>query len=112
MFVFPFIYILLFFVAIRSLFKDRMSGILIFIIFGLSMYTTVLSVSNMYGFSKWIPYLQTCKEACILSYLIYLVVNLGRKIHFHIIDKLMLFFFFYILLYVFIPLGSYGFFQR
>jgi len=112
MFVFPLIYIFFFFVAIRSLFKDRMSGILLFIIFGLSIYTTALSVSNMYGFSKWIPFLQTCKEAGIICYLIYLIVNLGRKIHFHIIDKLMLFFFFYILLYVFIPLGSYGFFQR
>ncbi len=112
MYLFPILYIAFFFLSLRYLFKGEYKGILLFIIFGLSIYTISLSVSNMYGFSGIIPVLQTFKEFSILCYLGYLFFNLTKKIHFHIIDKLMLAFFGYVLLYVFLPVGSYGFFQR
>ncbi len=112
MFLFPLIYITFFLVSLRNLAKNKMNGIVLFIIFGLSIYTMSLSVSNMLGFRQMIPFLQTCKEVCVISYLTYLVIRMQKRLVFHTIDKLMLCFFLYILLYVFIPLGSYGFFQR
>ena len=112
MFVFPLLYIFLFILSLRNLANRKLNGIILFIVFGLPIYTIALSVSNMYGFTKFIPILQTFKEVSILCYLIYLIIHINRKIHFHIIDKLMLFFFFYTMIYVFLPLGTYGFFQR
>ena len=112
MFVFPFIYITAFLVSLRNLMRDKVQGILLFFIFGLSIYTIALSLSFLYGFSKAIPFLQSFKELTILSYLGYLLYNLKSKIHFHIVDKLILAFFFYVLIYIFLPLGSYGFFQK
>lgn len=112
MFLFPIIYLSFFLFALVSLFKNRPGGILLFIIFGLPVYTISLSVCNMYGFPKWVPWLQSLKEVSIVSYLIYQVLHIRKKPDLHLIDKLMLFFFFYALVYVCIPLGSYGFFQR
>lgn len=112
MYLFPILYIAFFSLSLRYLFKGEYKGILLFIIFGLPIYTIALSVSNMYGFSHIIPVLQSLKEFSILCYLAYLFFNLTKKVHFHSIDKLMLVFFGYVLLYVFLPLGSYGFFQR
>lgn len=112
MFLFPLIYISFFVLSLRSMANREINGIILFIIFGLPIYTISLSVSNMYGFSKWVPVLQSFKEISILCYLVYLVLNLRNRIHFHIIDKLMIVFFLYAFIYIFLPLGSYGFFQK
>lgn len=112
MFLFPLIYISFFVLSLRSLANKEVKGIMLFIIFGLPIYTISLSVSNMLGFSKMVPVLQSFKEVSILCYLAYLIVNLKKRIQFHIIDVLMLVFFLYALIYIFLPLGSYGFFQK
>ncbi|MDP3667853.1 MAG: hypothetical protein Q8R50_14310, partial [Sediminibacterium sp.] len=65
MYLFPILYIAFFFLSLRYLFKGEYKGILLFIIFGLPIYTIALSVSNMYGFSRIIPVLQSLKEFSI-----------------------------------------------
>jgi len=112
MFLFPIIYIFFFLYSLIGLTKDRQKGILLFIIFGLSIYTISLSITHMYGFTKWVPYMQSFKEVSIVIYLSYLIVTAKQKIRFHLVDKLVLLLFLYAFIYVLIPLGSYGFFQR
>lgn len=112
MFIFPFIYIIFFILAIKSLTSKNTNGIIPFIIFALPIYTTALSITNMYGFTGIVSVLQSFKEITIVSYLLYLIYNLNRKINFHSIDYLVIFLYLYILLYVFLPLGSYGFYEK
>lgn len=112
MFLFPIIYICSFLFFLRDLARNKYDGIVRFIVFGLPIYTIALSVSYLYGFSYLNPFLQSLKETAIILTLGLLIYKLNKKIRFHIIDKLMLIFFFYVLIYVFLPLGSYGFFQK
>lgn len=112
MFVFPLLYISFFLLSLKHLANNSIKGIIYFILFGLPIYTVALSVTNLYGFPKLIPYLQSCKEITILAYMGSLIYNLNKKLYWHSIDKWMAFFFFYVLIYIFLPLGSYGFFEK
>ncbi len=112
MFVFPVIYIASFFAALKGLVKQKTEAILIFFICALPIYTTTLSITFQYGFAKWIPVLQSFKEILILIALSTLLYNLKRKFHFHLVDKLLLFFFASTLLYVLLPLGQFGLFDK
>ena len=58
MFLFPFAYLVSFFYAVTQMFKKQIEGFLIFVIVGLPIYINAMSVSFMYGFSRWIPLLQ------------------------------------------------------
>ena len=108
MFLFPVIYIAAFILSIKNLFQKKLNGIFLFFIFGLPIYITSLSVTYQLGFTKLVPILQSFKELLLIGLLAYLIVTFKRKIHFHLIDKLVLFFLGYSLLYVFLPLGQYG----
>jgi hypothetical protein len=112
MFIFPVIYISLFFQLLKKLFSRNMNGLVLFVIFALPLYTIAMSVTNLMGFPKLVPFLQSCKEAGILAALVYLLYHLTKWYRWHIIDLLLIGFFFYVLIYVFLPLGSYGFFQK
>lgn len=112
MFLFPIIYICSFLFFVRDLVRNKFEAIVRFIVFGLPIYTIALSVSYLYGLSSLNPFLQSFKETAIILALGLLIYKLNKKIKFHIIDRLMLVFFFYVLIYVFLPLGSYGFFQK
>jgi hypothetical protein len=62
----------------------------------------------MYGFTKWVPIFQSFKELLLLGLLTYLIFTFKKKIRFHLIDKLVLFFLGYTILYIILPIGHYG----
>lgn len=109
MFIFPIIYLSSFLLAIRGVIKgDRQEGLL-FLIFGLSIYTTTQSVLFDLGLQKLISVFQPFKELIILSIAGVGFFGLKKKLRLHIIDYAVLAYFAYTLLYVIMPLGIYGF---
>ncbi|GAA4096950.1 hypothetical protein [Mucilaginibacter panaciglaebae] len=112
MFIFPLIFIISFFFALREIYNGNTSGVLIFMIFGLSMYTTAMSVTFLYGLKDIIPILQSFKELMIILVLILNLFALRRIPRFHLLDYLILFFFGYLLVYALLPIGGQSFFSR
>jgi hypothetical protein len=108
-FIFPLIYLVSFMMAVREVYKGRTEGILLFIIFGLSMYTTAMSVSFMYGLKSFIPVFQFFKEFLVLSVLVLNIVNLKYRPRFHLVDYAILAFLLYTLMYAILPIGQQGF---
>ena len=108
MFLFPFVYLGSFFYALTQLFKKQIDGFLIFVIVGLPIYINAMSVSFMYGFSRWIPLLQSFKEITVLGTCFLVATQITQKPLLHLIDKLIIAFFVYTLLYAFVPIGSYN----
>jgi hypothetical protein len=108
MFLFPLAYLASFFYAVTKLFKKQVDGFLIFVIVGLPIYINVMSVSFMYGFSKWIPLLQSFKELAVLGACLLVATQIKQRPVLHLIDKLIIAFFVYTLLYAFVPIGSYS----
>jgi len=108
MFLFPLTYLASFFYAITKLFKKQVDGFLIFVIVGLPIYINAMSVSFMYGFSKWIPLLQSFKELAVLGACLLVATQIKQRPVLHLIDKLIIAFFVYTLLYAFVPIGSYS----
>ena len=107
MFLFPLAYLVSFFYAVTQMFKKQIEGFLIFVIVGLPIYINAMSVSFMYGFSRWIPLLQSFKELAVLGACLLVATQLKEKPVLHVIDKLIIGFFVYTLLYVIVPIGSY-----
>jgi len=112
MIIFPFIYIYTFFIALLKILYNKAEAVLLFLIFGLPVYITAISVCNLYGFTSIIPVLQSFKEMIILTTLTVVLLNLKKKIHFHLVDKLVLSYFLLVLLYALIPLGPNTLLQR
>lgn len=110
--IFPIVYILAFILAITDIVQGKKQGFVLFLIFGLSIYTTVLSVSFLLGFKSLIPLLQSLKEIFVVITLGICVWNLKTKIKLHYIDYLIIVFFGYTLLYVILPIGEQGFGER
>lgn len=108
MFIFPLIYFSAFFIALKNLVSRNKQGVFIFLIFGLPIYTTSLSVALQYGFADIVPFMQPLKELLILITLGIGIWELNRQIRFQSIDYVILAYFFYTLLYVFLPIGQYG----
>ena len=107
MFLFPLAYLVSFFYAVSQMFKKQIEGFLIFVIVGLPIYINAMSVSFMYGFSRWIPLLQSFKELAVLGACLLVATQIKEKPVLHVIDKLIIGFFVYTLLYVIVPIGSY-----
>jgi hypothetical protein len=112
MFIFPLIFITSFIVALRDVYKGRGDGVLIFLIFGLSIYTTAMSVSFMLGLKGLIPFFQFFKEGLIISVLVLNIIALKHRPRFHLIDYLILAFLAYTFLYALLPIGEHSFFER
>ena len=112
MFIFPLIYIISFVVAFREVLKGNRAGILIFLIFGLSMYTTAMSVVFLLGLKDIIPFLQPFKEILVITVLILNVAALKFRPRFHIIDYLILAYLLYIIIYAILPIGDQSFVNR
>jgi hypothetical protein len=112
MFIFPLIYIISFIVAFREVLKGNRAGVLIFLIFGLSIYTTAMSVTFMLGLKDLIPFFQFFKEVLIVSVFILNIVNLKYRPRFHLIDYLILAFFIYTIIYAIFPIGEQSFGNR
>ena len=108
MLIFPIIYFYAFFIALKNLILRNKQGILIFLIIGLPIYTTSLSIALKSGFGDLIPYMQPFKELLILITLGTSIWELDRRVKFQIIDYIILAYFSYTLLYVFLPIGHYG----
>jgi hypothetical protein len=112
MFIFPLIYITSFFVAIREVFKGNRQAVLLFLIFGLSMYTTAMSVAFLLGLKDIIPVFQFFKEILIISVLILNIVTLKYRPRFSLIDYAILGFLLYTLIYAILPIGEQSFINR
>ena len=111
---FPLIYLSTFIYGLFHLAKSKLQGLLVFMIFGLPIYINTMSVSFAFGFAKAIPFLQFFKEFIVVisCVIIALSVHEYKKIKFHLIDKLIIFFFLYTLAYFILPIGSYSIFFK
>ncbi len=85
---------------------------LTFIILGLSMYTTAMSVAHMIGLKLLVPVFQYFKEVLILCTLTLNVVNLKYRPRFHLIDYAIFSFLALTLIYALLPIGEQSFIQR
>jgi hypothetical protein len=106
MFIFPLVYIISFVVAFLEVLKGNRAGVLIFLIFGLSIYTTAMSVTFMMGMRNLIPFFQVFKEILILSLLVLNLINLRYRPKFHLIDYIIFAFFVYTVVYAILPIGD------
>lgn len=112
MFVFPLLYFSVFLKAIKDIFHKNPQGGMLFIIFGLSIYNTTLSILNQAGYKSLIILFQSFKEIVILAMLTVLVLGWKERIRFHVIDYCVAGYLLYTSLYVFLPLGDFGFMER
>lgn len=112
MFLFPLVYILSFLFGIRLLLAKNINGLLLFIIAGLPIYIHALSISFLYGMTKYITFLQSFKELIVLMAFGMVVLSIKKKPSFHLIDKLIFIFFCVSVLYLILPIGTYGFYNR
>lgn len=108
MFIFPILYISAFFSAIREILSKNPQGGLLFLIFGLPIYNTTLSILYELGLKSYIPLFQPLKEVVILAMLISVIWTLKEKIRFHLIDYCIMAYFLYTFSYVLLPLGSFS----
>ncbi len=112
MFLFPIIYIIFFAVAVFQILKAKTGGVLLFIIFGLPIYITSLSIVSMYGFKSLVPILQSFKEIIVLLTFIAVILSLKKKPRLHFLDKIIILYFICVACYVLVPLGSFSFKER
>jgi hypothetical protein len=112
LFIFPLIYLTSFFVALREVIKGNRQGVFVFLIFGLSMYTTAMSVAFLLGLKDFIPVFQYFKEILIISLLIINIVSLKYLPRLHLIDYAVLAFLLYTFIYAVLPIGEESFFNR
>jgi hypothetical protein len=110
--IFPIIYVGSFIYSLIRVLGNKVQDILIFLIFGLPVYTTTLSICFINGFSEYIPLLQSFKELIILVTLGHLLYYQRGRIKLHLVDKLFIGFLLYTALYVFLPIGQYGFMDK
>ena len=85
---------------------------MLFIIFGLPIYITTLSILNEAGYKSLIFVFQPFKEIVILAMLGAALWGLKERIRFHVIDYCIAGYLLYTGLYVFLPLGDFGFMER
>jgi hypothetical protein len=112
MFIFLLIYIISFIVSLREILKGNAQGILIFMIFGLSMYYTAMSVAFTLGLKDLIPIFQAFKEVLILCLLILNIVTLKYRPRLHLIDYAIFAYFLYLVAYAILPIGEQSFAER
>lgn len=112
MLIFPLLYISAFFSAIREILSKNPQGGLFFLIFGLSIYNTTLSILFDFGLKSYIPLFQPLKEIIIIGMLISVVWSLKEKIRLHVIDYCIVIYFLYTFLYVLLPIGTFNLLDR
>ncbi|WP_299586217.1 hypothetical protein [Mucilaginibacter sp.] len=98
--------------ALREVIKGNRQGVLVFLIFGLSMYTTAMSVAFLLGLKGFIPVFQYFKEVLIISLFILNIVTLKYLPRLHLIDYAVLGFLLYTFIYAILPIGEESFFNR
>lgn len=110
--IFPFAYLLSFFLSLRGLWQKKTNAIFIYVIAGLPIYNTALSIVYGYKLKSWIPVLQSCKELLIVLALIVAIWNYRKKLIPHRLDSWILAFLGYTALYVILPIGKYDVLQK
>lgn len=112
MIIFPLIYFSTFFYTVKEFLKGNKEGIFLFLIFGLSIYTTSMSVIVKLGLNNYVGFIQTFKELIIVSLLSWSIYTYKEVIKLHRIDYLILIFFTYTALYALFPIGEQSFINR
>ena len=112
MFIFPLIYLTSFIVALREVLKGNRAGLLIFMVFGLSIYTTAMSVTFILGLKVFIPYMQGFKEALVFTVLFLNIASLKHRPRFHLIDYLIFGYLLCLIAYAILPIGEQSFVNR
>jgi hypothetical protein len=112
MIIFLLIFLASYIVAFREVLMGNRAGVLTFMIFGLSMYTTAMSVAFISGFKAAIPAMQYFKEILILTALLLNIIALRKRPRFHLIDYLIMGYLGYLTLYAILPIGEQSFFNR
>lgn len=110
--IFPIVYILSFILAIADFVRGKKQGFLLFLIFGLSIYTSALSVSFMLGYKELIIFLQSFKEIFVLVMLGTSIWNINTKLKLQFIDYATLLFLGYTFIYTILPIGEQGLIER
>lgn len=106
MFLFPFIYTTFFGISLISVLKARVDKSLLFFIFGLPIYITTLSVTHMYGLGAFVPMMQWFKEIIILLAFTTVLFSMKKKPRLSRLDKIIILYFAYVVLYIFVPFGG------
>jgi len=96
----------------KEIIKGNRQEILTYLIFGLPIYITTLSITFNLGFRDFVGIFQSFKEIIIVTLLGIQVWTLKTRVRFHIIDYMVIAFFAYTFLYVLLPIGQYGFIDR
>lgn len=103
--VFPVAYLLAFLVGLRKLLSGSPEGLLVFIVFGLPLYLTSLSVAYMLGYGWLLPALQILKELMVLLALGGSLWQLQKRLQPSTTDWLLLGYIAYATAYLFLPSG-------
>lgn len=106
MIIFPIIFLFSFVISVKEILRGNIQAFLLFIIFGLSIYTTAMSVAFTIGLREVIPLLQFLKEGLIFTVLAVNLFSLTKKPRFHLIDYLIMAFLAYTFMYAVLPIGE------
>lgn len=109
---FPIFFLLAFVASIVALLKKWRNAVFLFVVFGLPIYTTALSVSFDHGLRWLVTVLQFSKEIFILIFFIQTIFALKKKPVFYLVDKLVLAFVALNLLYLVLPIGSFPVYEK
>ena len=108
MFLFPIIYLVSFIYGLWQLWQKKLEGFLLFTIAGLPIYINALSLSYILGFASMVPLLQSFKEVMLLAGGLLVASQIRERPKLHFIDQMMLAYIALCILYVILPVGSYG----
>ena len=111
-FIFPLLFMISFLLGCYKILKGDPNGLFIFLIGGLPFYAISLSTFYLIGGKNIIPIIQTTKEFVVVLSLGTLLFQYKTLFKWTLLDRLLLLFFIFCSVYVFLPLGPYGFVQR
>lgn len=109
---FPIVYIMAFIGSFVALAREKKNAVFFFVIFALPIYTTSLSISFDLGLRWLVTVLQYSKEIFVLVFFTNTILCLNKRPQFLLIDKLLLGFLALNLLYLVLPIGSFGWYEK
>lgn len=109
---FPIVYIMAFIGSFVALAREKKNAVFFFVIFALPIYTTSLSISFDLGLRWLVAVLQYSKEIFVLVFFTNTILCLNKRPQFLLIDKLLLGFLALNLLYLVLPIGSFGWYEK
>ena len=111
LYLFPLLFLGSFVLSLYKIGKGDANGVFIFLIGGLPFYAISLSLLFMVAGKTWIPFLQFTKEIVIIATLITLWWQ-KEAFRFNVLDKMVLAFLLFSLIFVPLPLGDLGILQK